>query len=67
MSSEKATSTETTYSQGSIETVRETDRFGRNTGHSFYRCLTCGAEVMTSWGRSGLAHAAGCPNGGASR
>lgn len=67
MSSEKANANSTVERKGTIETIRETDKYGNHTGHSFYRCLACGEEVVTSWGREGLDHAAGCPNGEAAR
>lgn len=67
METKKANANSTVETKGRIATIRETDKHGRTTGHSFYRCEDCGAEVMTSWGRDGLDHAAGCPNSEADR
>lgn len=47
--------------KGGIATLREKDKHGRETGHAFYRCTACGAEIMTSWGRDHLPHEGDCP------
>jgi hypothetical protein len=52
----------TASGQEGIVTEYEHDKYGHPTGASFYRCTACGTEVMTSWGRGRLDHAAGCPN-----
>lgn len=45
-----------------IVTEHEHDKHGRPTGHAYYRCTACGAEIMTGIGRNHLDHAEECPN-----
>jgi hypothetical protein len=48
--------------EGSIAVVREHDKHGHNTGATYYHCLHCSAEVMTSLSKAALPHADDCPN-----
>jgi hypothetical protein len=47
--------------EGTITVRKEHDKNGVPTGHAFYRCEECGAEIMTGAGKDLLPHNDDCP------
>lgn len=46
--------------EGRIAVVRERDKYGNDTGASFYRCRECGGEILTRCSKEKV-HERGCP------